>query len=63
MKNPVVLMSSTQSFEVDLLRAKLEEHNIGSYILNKQESVTHASGVIELYVEESNLEKAKQLIS
>ena len=63
MENPVVLMLSTQNFEVELLKAKLEEHNIGSYIINKQESVTQASGVIELYVEASNLEQARGLIN
>lgn len=62
MKNPVLLFSSTQSFEAEVLKAKLEENNIGSHIINKQESITHAFGEFELYVEETNLEKAKAII-
>ena len=62
MKNPVKLCSSNQSFEIEILKAKLEEKGIDSYILNKQDSAYVVIGEIELYVEESDLAKAKDII-
>jgi len=62
MKNPVKLFSTNQSFKVEVLKAKLEEHNIESYILNKQDSAYVVIGEVELYVDASTLEKAKELM-
>jgi len=63
MKNPVKLFSSNQSFEVELLKATLEENGIAAYILNKQDSAYVVIGDLELYVEETELESAKAILS
>lgn len=63
MNNPVKLFSSNQSFEIEVLKAKLEEYNIESYILNKQDSAYVVIGDVELYVEEVDLEKAKKIMN
>lgn len=63
MENPVKILRSNQSFEVDLLRAKLQENGIESYVVNKQDSAYVMLGEIELFVDASNLEKAKSLLT
>jgi len=63
MENPVKLFSSNQSFEIELLKAKLEENGIAAYILNKQDSAYVVIGDVELYVEETALEKAKAILA
>lgn len=62
MKNPVKIFTSVQSFEVEVLKAKLEEHNIETYILNKQDSAYVVIGELELYVDASDIEAAKTII-
>lgn len=63
MKNPVKLFTTNKRYEIDVLKAKLEEHKIESYIMNKQDSAYVVIGEIELYVEESDLAKAKELMN
>lgn len=62
MKNPVKLFSSNQSFEIELLKAKLEEERIESYILNKQDSAYVIIGDLEIYVDQPDLEKARGIL-
>ena len=62
MKDPVRLYTSNQSFEIELIQAKLKENNIESYILNKQDSAYVVIGDVEIYVERENLEKAQVVL-
>lgn len=63
MKNPVKLFSSKQRFKIEVLKAKLEEHGIESYILNKQDSAYLILGEVELYIEEVDLNHAQKIIN
>jgi hypothetical protein len=62
MENPVVVFTSNQRYEVEVLKAKLEEHDIGSYIIDKKDSAYVVIGETELYVEADELAKAKEII-
>lgn len=62
MKNPVKFFTSIRSYEVEILKAKLEAENIETYIMNKQDSAYVVIGEIELYIEESDIERAQEII-
>ncbi len=62
MKNPIKFFTSNQSFEIEVLRAKLEAASIESYVMNKQDSAYVVIGDIDLYIEESDLERAQEII-
>jgi putative signal transducing protein len=62
MENPVRLFSSNQILEVEFLKTKLEEQNIGSHMINKQDSAYVMIGEVELYVDASNLERAQEIM-
>ena len=62
MENPVRLFSSNQILEVEFLMTKLEEQNIGSHMINKQDSAYVMIGEVELYVDASNLERAQTIM-
>ena len=63
MKDPVKFFSSNQSFEIELIKAKLGENNIESYILNKQDSAYVVIGEVEIYVERDDIERAKVILN
>ena len=62
MENPVILFSSNQILEVEFLITKLEEQNIGSHMVNKQDSAYVMLGEVELFVDASNLEQAQTIM-
>jgi len=61
-KEWVLIYSSSQLFEVELLSGMLNENDIESIVINKQDSL-YLIGEIELHVPIDNILKAKQLIS
>jgi hypothetical protein len=61
-KDWVLLYSSTIVHDVHLKRIYLAENDIESVIINKQDSVYHSFGEIELYVNRDQILKAKKLI-
>lgn len=63
MQNPVKLISSHKSFEIEVLKARLQEQGIESYIMNKQDSAYVVIGEVELYVNEADLEKARAILN
>ena len=60
--NWVLIYSSTIVVDVEMKRMYLEENDINSIIINKQDSVYNTFGEIELYVNRDHILKAKRLI-
>jgi hypothetical protein len=58
----VVIYSSQQLYEIELLSGFLLENDIESFVINKQDS-SYLIGEIELHVPINSILKAKQLIS
>lgn len=53
--------SSSQQYQIELIRGLLKEHDIESVTMNKQDSFYHF-GSIELYVNVEDAFRAKQII-
>jgi len=53
--------SSSQQFQIELLKGLLKEHGIESVTMNKQDSFYHF-GSVELYVKVEDAFRAKQVI-
>ena len=62
MENPILLYTSHQRFEVEVFKAKLEEHGIGAFIIDKQDSAYVVIGEAELHVEAEHLERAREIL-
>ncbi len=62
MENPIKIYTSNQSFEIELMKSKLEENKIESYILNKQDSAYVVIGDLELYVDNKDVERANVIL-
>jgi len=60
--NWALIYSTGTPFKSELLKAVLEEHNIDSVVINKQDSSYHF-GELELYVKANDVVKAKRIIS
>jgi len=58
----VLIYSSSQLYEIELISGMLLENDIESFIINKQDSA-YLIGEIELNVPIDSIMKAKQLIS
>ncbi len=58
----VLIYTSSQLYEIELISGMLFENDIESYIINKQDSA-YFIGEIELHVQIDKILKAKQLIS
>ena len=62
MDNDLVrIYSSGQPYQAELVRQMLTDHNIQSFIVNKQDSA-YKFGDIELFVHRDNVIRAKMLI-
>ena len=62
-KNWVKTFSAANPIEVEILKQMLDENNITSVILNKQDSSYNLFGSIDLYVKEENQIIALELIN
>jgi hypothetical protein len=58
-----VIFTSSKEYQVEIMKALLEEENIPGVIVNKQDSSYIAFGEIELYVKNEDILKAKQIIN
>ena len=56
------IWTSTELYQVELAKQKLEENGIEAFIINKQETITHAIGYIELYVAQENVTAAEKIL-
>jgi hypothetical protein len=61
-KNWITIKSSTQLYEIEILKGLLMEKDIPAVIINKQDSSYLNFGDIELKVLESDFEKATFII-
>lgn len=61
LKDWVKVYSSQYSYKVEIIKALLEENEIESVIMNKKDS-SYLFGDIELYVQNTEVIKAKQII-
>jgi hypothetical protein len=55
------IFSSGQPYKAELAKQMLADHNIVSFLVNKQDSA-YKIGVVELYVNRDNVIRAKKLI-
>ncbi len=60
-KDWVVVYSTNQLYQAEILKEVLSDHNIESIIINKQDS-TYKFGDVELYVKRDHILKAKMLV-
>lgn len=57
----VHIFSSGKPYQAEMARQMLADHNIQSFLVNKQDS-SYKFGVVELYVNRDNVIRAKKLI-
>jgi len=58
----IKIWTSTEPYQVELAQQKLEENGIEAFIINKQETITHASGHVELFVNEKDVTDAEKIL-
>ena len=59
--NLVHIFSSGQAYKAEMVKQMLTDHNIQSFLINKQDSA-YKFGVVELYVNRDHVIRAKKLI-
>ena len=62
MEGMIKIWTSPEPYQVELAQQKLEENGIEAFIINKQETITHASGYVELYVNEKDVTDAEKIL-
>lgn len=62
-KKMIKLLSTENPNKAEITKQMLEENNITVVLLNKQDSSYLMFGAIELYVNEKQLEQAKELLN
>lgn len=60
-KDWVVAYSTNQTYQAEIFKEVLSDHNIESIIINKQDS-TYKFGDVEVYVKRDQILKAKKLV-
>ncbi len=60
-KNWVKIATYTNAIEIEIVKQMLEEHQINAVVLNKQDS-SYLLGKLELYVNQSDVDQAQELI-
>ena len=60
--NLVHIFSSGQPYQAEMVRQMLSDHNIQSFLVNKQDSA-YKFGDVELYVNRDDVIRAKKLIA
>jgi len=58
----IKIWTSTEPYQVELAQQKLEENGIEAFVIDKKETITHASGYVELYVEEKDVTAAEKIL-
>ena len=60
--NWALIFTTADAYKAEILKGLLEENNIDSVVMNKQDSSYHF-GELELYVKADDVVKAKRIIS
>jgi len=60
-KDWVIVYTTNQSYQAEIFRNVLSDHEIESFIINKQDS-SYKFGCIEVYVKRNHVLKAKMLV-
>lgn len=60
-KDWVIVYTTNKSYQAEIFRNVLSEHEIESFIINKQDS-SYKFGSIEVYVKRDHVLKAKMLV-
>jgi hypothetical protein len=60
-KDWLIVYTTDKLYQAELFRELLGEYNIGSFIINKQDS-SYRFGNVEVYVKRENILKAKMLV-
>lgn len=60
-KDWVIVYTTNKLFQAELFREVLRDHNIESFIINKQDS-SYKFGSIEVYARRNHVLKAKMLV-
>jgi signal recognition particle GTPase len=60
-KDWVVVYTTNKIYQAEIFRELLGDHDIDSFIINKQDS-SYKFGNIEVYVRRNNILKAKMLV-
>ena len=58
-----MIFSSSKLYQVEIMKALLQDENIPCVIMNKQDSAYIVIGEIELYVKRKDVLEAKQIIN
>ena len=59
----VMIFNCAARYQAEILKSLLEDENINSVIINKQDSSYLSFGEIELYVKNDDVLRAKQIIT
>lgn len=62
MEGMIKIWTSPQPYQVQLAQQKLEENGIEAFIINKQETIAHVTGDVELYVNEKDVTSAEKIL-
>jgi len=60
-KDWVIIYTTNKSYQAEIFRNVLSDHEIESFIINKQDS-SYKFGNIEVYVKRNHVLKAKMLV-
>ncbi len=60
-KDWVIIYTTNKSYQAEIFRNVLSDHEIESFIINKQDS-SYKFGSIEVYVKRDHVLKAKMLV-
>ena len=63
MEGKIMILQSDIEFQVNLLKVKLESSGIPCWVINKHDSAYNNFGDLELYVNSSDEEMARKIIS
>ena len=61
-KNWIKIFSSNNPIEIEIIKQMLEENDLFSVILNRQDSSYNMFGTIDLHITEEDQEKAIELL-
>jgi hypothetical protein len=62
-KDWVIAYTTNQPYQAELVKRRLEDHDIGAVIINKMDSTYRTFGDVEVYVPRDSILRAKKLVN